>query len=71
MQETFRRVGMTVEALLTVYDNLVQANVSIGKGKSHIYSYSCTNVNVKYENNTVCAIQPYTTELTDVLIHIA
>lgn len=28
VQETFRRVGVTVEALLTVYNNLVQANVS-------------------------------------------
>ena len=28
VQETFRRVGVTVEALLGVYNNLVQANVS-------------------------------------------
>ena len=43
MQETFRRVGVTVEALLGVYNNLVQANVSHRCQQGYV-SVTCTTL---------------------------
>ena len=43
VQETFRRVGVTVEALLGVYNNLVQANVSHWCQQGYV-SVTCTTL---------------------------
>ena len=43
VQETFRRVGVTVEALLGVYNNLVQANVSHRCQQGYV-SVTCTTL---------------------------
>ena len=43
VQETFRRVGVTVEALLSVYNNLVQANVSHRCQQGYV-SVACTTL---------------------------
>ena len=58
MQETFRRVGVTVESLLTVYDNLVQANVSNREGKDHMFVTYCSHPSTHC--NTVRTCQLYT-----------
>ena len=57
VQETFRRVGVTVEALLGVYNNLVQANVShrCQQGYVSVTTLSCQLVLCVCVHAWVCA----------------